>query len=90
MSKKKKKKNTDKPEYNDHPRDPKIMVVIDGWSLFRGGSLLTFDCLLDPKQVQLANRKFRYRFRQLFCRNFGIGFGSVLKKPKFWFISVTA
>jgi hypothetical protein len=27
---------TIKPVYNDHPRDPKIVVVVDRWSLFRG------------------------------------------------------
>jgi hypothetical protein len=27
-----------KPEYNDHPRDPKIVVVVDRWSLFRSNS----------------------------------------------------
>ena len=29
-------KNTVKPMYNDYPRDPKIVAVVDGWSLFRG------------------------------------------------------
>jgi len=24
-----------KPVYNDHPRDPKIVAVVDNWSLFR-------------------------------------------------------
>ena len=28
--------NTVKPVYNDHSWDPKIVVVIDRWSLFRG------------------------------------------------------
>ena len=28
--------NTVKPVYNDHPRDPKIVSVVDRWSLFRG------------------------------------------------------
>ncbi len=28
--------NTVKPVYNDHPRDPKIVAVVDRWSLFRG------------------------------------------------------
>jgi hypothetical protein len=27
---------TVKPVYNDHPRDPKIVAVVDRWSLFRG------------------------------------------------------
>jgi hypothetical protein len=25
-----------KPVYNDHPRDPKIVAVVDRWSFFRG------------------------------------------------------
>jgi hypothetical protein len=29
-------KDTVKPEYNDHPRDPKIVADVDRWSLFRG------------------------------------------------------
>jgi hypothetical protein len=28
---------TVKPVYNGHPWDPKIAVVVDRWSLFRGG-----------------------------------------------------
>jgi hypothetical protein len=32
--------NTIKPEYNDHPRDPKIVVFVDRWSLFRGSIVL--------------------------------------------------
>ncbi len=28
--------NSVKPLNNDHPRDPKIVAVVDGWSLFRG------------------------------------------------------
>jgi hypothetical protein len=27
---------TVKPVYNDHPRDPKIVAVVDRWSLFGG------------------------------------------------------
>ena len=27
-------KNTVKPVYNDHPWDPKIVVVVDRWSFF--------------------------------------------------------
>jgi hypothetical protein len=27
---------TVKPVYNNHPRDPKIVAVVDWWSLFRG------------------------------------------------------
>jgi hypothetical protein len=73
------------------------------WSLLTGGRYsektlcfksskcdqLINELLENPEQVQLVNRKFRYRFQQLFCRNFGNGFGFVLKKPKFQFISVT-
>ncbi len=29
---------TFKPVYNDHPWDPKIVAVVDKWSLFRGHS----------------------------------------------------
>ncbi len=29
--------DTVKPEYNDHPRDSKIVAVVDRWSLFGGG-----------------------------------------------------
>ena len=29
--------NTVKPVYNDHPRDPTFVVVVDRWSLFTGG-----------------------------------------------------
>jgi len=28
--------NSVKPVYNDHPRDPKFVTVVDRWSLFRG------------------------------------------------------
>ena len=28
--------STVKPVYNDHPWDPKIVAVVDRWSLFRG------------------------------------------------------
>ncbi len=28
--------NTVKPKYNGHNRDPKIVVVVDRWSLFKG------------------------------------------------------
>ena len=31
---------TVKPVYNDHPRDPKIVVVVDRWFLFRGCFML--------------------------------------------------
>ena len=27
---------TVKPVYNDHPRDPEIVVIVERWSLFRG------------------------------------------------------
>ncbi len=29
-----------KPVYNAHPRDPKIVAVVDMWSLFRGTFML--------------------------------------------------
>ena len=32
--------NTVKPVYNDHPRDPKVVTVVDRWSLFRGSFML--------------------------------------------------
>jgi hypothetical protein len=41
---------TVKPEYNDHPRDPKIVAVVDMWSLFRGGKL-------DVKIVVIVDRR---------------------------------
>ena len=28
--------DTIKPVFNDHPWDPKIVAVVDSWSLFRG------------------------------------------------------
>ncbi len=31
-----KRESTVKPVYNDHPRDPKIVAVVDRWSLFVG------------------------------------------------------
>ncbi len=31
---------TVKPVYNDHPRDPKFVAVVDRWSLFRGRFML--------------------------------------------------
>ncbi len=31
---------TIKPEYNDHLQDPKIVVVVDRWSLFGGKFVL--------------------------------------------------
>ena len=35
-----KNKTTVKPVYNDHPRNPKFVAVVDRWSLFRGSSML--------------------------------------------------
>ena len=32
--------NTVKPVYNDHPRDPKFVAVVDRRSLFRGSLML--------------------------------------------------
>ena len=34
--------------YNDHPRDPKIVAVVDRWSLFRG-SFMLYTLILGPK-----------------------------------------
>jgi hypothetical protein len=31
---------TCKLKYNDHPRDPKFVPVVDKWSLFRGSAVL--------------------------------------------------
>jgi len=31
---------TVKPVYNDHPRDPKLVAVVDRWSLFRGSFII--------------------------------------------------
>jgi len=31
---------TDKPVYNDHPRDPKIVAIVDRWSILRGRFML--------------------------------------------------
>ncbi len=31
---------TVKPVYKDHPREPKIVVFVDWWSLFRGSLVL--------------------------------------------------
>ncbi len=33
-------KSTVELVYNDHPRDPKIVTVVDRWSLFRGSFVL--------------------------------------------------
>ena len=32
--------STVKPVYNDHPWDPKMVAVVDRWSLFRGTFVL--------------------------------------------------
>jgi len=32
--------NTVKLVYNDHPRDPEFVAVVDRWSLFRGSFML--------------------------------------------------
>ena len=34
------------PVYNDHPRDPKFVVVVGRWSLFGGCHYLRFDCTI--------------------------------------------
>ncbi len=32
--------NTAKPLYNDHPRDPKFVIAVDSWLMFRGSLIL--------------------------------------------------
>jgi hypothetical protein len=43
-------RNAVKRVYNDHPRDPKIVVVADRWSLFRG-HLCNKSSIRDHKMV---------------------------------------
>ncbi len=47
--------NTVKPEYNDHPRDPKIVVVVDRWS-FQRFPLYTKCGKQDAKIVVVVDR----------------------------------
>ena len=47
--------NTVKPVYNDHPRDPKIVAVVDRWSLFRA-HLCNKISKWDPKKVVFEGR----------------------------------
>ena len=42
--------------YNDYLRDPKIVAVIDGWSLFRGIALRFKNWKWDPKIVVAVDR----------------------------------
>ena len=47
--------NTVKLVYNDHPRDPKIVAVVDRWSLFRG-HLCNKSSEWDLKMVVVVDR----------------------------------
>jgi hypothetical protein len=47
--------NTVKTVYNDHPWDPKIVAIVDRWSLFRG-SLYNKTSTWDLKIVVVADR----------------------------------
>jgi hypothetical protein len=47
--------NTVKPVYNDHPRDPKIVAVVDRWSLL-GGHLCYKRSNWDLKTVAVVDR----------------------------------
>jgi hypothetical protein len=42
--------HTVKPVYNENPRDPKIVTVVDRWSLFKG-HLFSKSSKWDPKKV---------------------------------------
>jgi hypothetical protein len=48
-------RDTVKPLYNDHPRDPKIVAVVDRWSLF-GGHLFYKRSNWDLKTVAVVDR----------------------------------
>jgi len=43
------------PVYNDHPWDPKIVAVVDSWSLFRG-HLCNISPICNPKIVVIIDR----------------------------------
>ena len=47
--------DTVKPVYNGHPRDPKIVVVVNKWSLFRS-HLCNKKSKLDPAMVFVVCR----------------------------------
>ncbi len=47
--------NTVKPVYNNHPWDPKIVAVVDRWSLFRG-QLCNKSFSRDQKMVVVIDR----------------------------------
>ncbi len=49
------KRDTVKPVYNDHPRDPKIVAAVDRWSLF-GGHLCNKRSYRDLKIVVVVDR----------------------------------
>ncbi len=48
--------STIKPVYNDHPLDPKIMAVVDRWSLFRG-HLCNKSSIWDLKILVVIDRR---------------------------------
>ena len=47
--------STVKPVYNDHPWDPKIVAVVDRWSLFKG-RLYSKSPIWDLKMVIVIDR----------------------------------
>jgi hypothetical protein len=51
-----------KPVYNDHPRDPKIVAVVDRWSLFDCTvKPVHYDHLWDQKKVVVTLRWSLFR-----------------------------
>ena len=51
---------TVKPVYNDHPQYPKIVAVVDGWSLF-GGRLCYKRSYWDLKTVAVVDKWLLFR-----------------------------
>ena len=51
---------TVKPVYNDHPQHPKIVAVVDGWSLF-GGRLCYKRSYWDLKTVAVVDKWLLFR-----------------------------
>jgi hypothetical protein len=47
--------DTVKPVYKDHPRDPKIVTVVDRWSLFKG-HLCSKSSKWDLKKVVIRDK----------------------------------
>jgi len=45
-----------KLEYKDHPWDPKVVAVVDRWSLFRGPLCYKKNSKLDVKIVAVIDR----------------------------------